>query len=297
MNNSTSVTSVNVEAFYISNIVFASIILPTILIGNGLTISAILTHKTLQTKTNILVFSLCISDVCVGLYSMVDLVIHYTGFTFQTKLHLDLFGILKSITFDWSLCHITAIATERYITILYPMKYEKLLAPRRLVVLLAFVWLFPVILLYGPLPFYHLQLLSRRSWEGYANMTQYFIQGIIIIYMYIRILKQVYLQIRKIRELSLEENRDKVAKKQELKATVTLSLVVAAYFLFWIPNVIFYFVLVFAKLEKNWETFVAFSVVSWIGICNSAVNVFIYAGKSIEFKTAYKRLLRCKSCV
>ncbi|XP_061396455.1 octopamine receptor Oamb-like [Musca vetustissima] len=79
--------------------------------------------------------------------------------------------------------------------------------------------------------------------------------------------------------------------KVETKAAKTLAIIVGGFIFCWLPFFTMYLIRAFC--EQCIQPTV-FSVLFWLGYCNSAINPLIYALFSHEFRIAFKRIVcRC----
>lgn len=79
--------------------------------------------------------------------------------------------------------------------------------------------------------------------------------------------------------------------RMETKAAKTLAIIVGGFIICWLPFFTMYLVRAFCDDCIN-DTL--FSILFWLGYCNSAVNPFIYALFSRDFRQAFKRIImRC----
>uniref|UniRef100_A0A182XYG8 G-protein coupled receptors family 1 profile domain-containing protein n=2 Tax=Anopheles stephensi TaxID=30069 RepID=A0A182XYG8_ANOST len=79
--------------------------------------------------------------------------------------------------------------------------------------------------------------------------------------------------------------------RMETKAAKTLAIIVGLFVLCWLPFFTMYLVRPFCDDCINE---LLFSIVFWIGYCNSAINPMIYALFSKDFRFAFKRIIcRC----
>lgn len=76
--------------------------------------------------------------------------------------------------------------------------------------------------------------------------------------------------------------------RMETKAAKTLAIIVGLFILCWLPFFTMYLIRPFCD---NCINDLLFSVVFWIGYCNSAINPMIYALFSKDFRFAFKRLI------
>lgn len=82
--------------------------------------------------------------------------------------------------------------------------------------------------------------------------------------------------------------------RMETKAAKTLGIIVGCFICCWFPFFTTYLVTAFCdKCVPQ----LAFSVIFWLGYCNSALNPFIYAMFSREFRAAFKRILCRLFCI
>lgn len=77
---------------------------------------------------------------------------------------------------------------------------------------------------------------------------------------------------------------------REKKAAKTVGVIVGCFVLCWAP---FFTVYVLGVFCAGCTPQVAFAVFFWLGYCNSAINPFVYALCSKDFRFAFRRLLRC----
>lgn len=79
--------------------------------------------------------------------------------------------------------------------------------------------------------------------------------------------------------------------RMETKAAKTLAIIVGGFIICWLPFFSMYLVRAFCP---DCIQPLLFSVLFWLGYCNSAINPVIYALFSNEFRIAFKRILfRC----
>ncbi|XP_071627969.1 octopamine receptor in mushroom bodies isoform X2 [Temnothorax longispinosus] len=83
--------------------------------------------------------------------------------------------------------------------------------------------------------------------------------------------------------------------RMETKAAKTLGIIVGGFIMCWLPFFTMYLVRAF---YPNHIHPTVFSVLFWLGYCNSAINPCIYALFSKDFRFAFKRIICCRcSCI
>jgi hypothetical protein len=78
--------------------------------------------------------------------------------------------------------------------------------------------------------------------------------------------------------------------RMETKAAKTLGIIVGCFICCWFPFFTMYLVTAFCA---DCIPDLAFSIIFWLGYCNSAINPFIYAAFSRDFRGAFKKII-CK---
>ncbi|ESO90972.1 hypothetical protein LOTGIDRAFT_178787 [Lottia gigantea] len=77
---------------------------------------------------------------------------------------------------------------------------------------------------------------------------------------------------------------------REQKAAKTLAIIVGAFILCWLP---FFSIYLIGAFCDDCIPAVLFSVLFWLGYCNSAINPCVYALFAKDFRFAFKKLLTC----
>ena len=109
--------------------------------GNGFTIFLVCSRRNLRTKTNAFIVSLAVADFCVGLSVIPSLFFlditntgHWPDYWFSW---VNIIRLLFSHTSALNLC---ALVLDRFIAIVYPLKYITLMTRRRITQAIFFSW-------------------------------------------------------------------------------------------------------------------------------------------------------------
>ena len=108
--------------------------------------------------------------------------------------------------------------------------------------------------------------------------------------MYISILITAYKQAKEIKK-NMVDSACKTKFTSEIKATVTLGVVVMAFILTWSPLTIIFTAELAELIPVAIHYQRVYLVLNLTGYCNSAVNIFIYAWTN-SFRKAYYLTLR-----
>ena len=109
--------------------------------GNGFTIFLVCSRRNLRTKTNAFIVSLAVADFCVGLSVIPSLFFcdvtntcHWPDYWFSW---VNIIRLLFSYTSALNLC---GLVLDRFIAIVYPLKYITLMTRRRITQAIFFSW-------------------------------------------------------------------------------------------------------------------------------------------------------------
>lgn len=79
--------------------------------------------------------------------------------------------------------------------------------------------------------------------------------------------------------------------KREKKAAKTVGIIVGGFMICWSPFFTAYLLKAFCA---DCTPPLLFTIFFWLGYCNSAVNPFVYALFSRDYRYAFKKLLTCR---
>ncbi|KAJ8317064.1 hypothetical protein KUTeg_004968 [Tegillarca granosa] len=78
---------------------------------------------------------------------------------------------------------------------------------------------------------------------------------------------------------------------RETKAAKTVAIIVGAFIVCWLP---FFTIYLIGAFCSDCVPALPFSIIFWLGYCNSMINPCIYALFSRDFRFAFRRILRCR---
>lgn len=263
-------------------------------IGNGLVIYLITTKRSLQVTCNWFVLSLALADFSCGLF------VQPMSFAcvFALSCNLRVFYMFFNILMSVSVSNTCMMTLDRYISVLYPLKYVVYMNSRRVVYFVAAAWAFPIALSVLPLTW----SASADAKTAYKVHTAImlalieFLPPVILLVMYSRLLLTARRHRRQtaIQLAQLSFNRMTVPRVRPKTHDRSVKVIGAVVIMF----VLCYALDIYKSICRHFETCnmdpntVRISLL--LVYFNSAVNPMVYALLKRDIRTALKKLFRCK---
>lgn len=273
--------------------------------GNLLVCIAVGHNKKLRTVTNYFLVSLAAADFFVGTLAIPCAIMTDLGFP-HNNIYLCATIVYMLITLTQSsVFSLLAIAIERYVAILMPFHYQRLLKPRnaRLVILL--IWILAFLLSSVPL----LGFKNRSRHISYCffvcvvdiEFMVYFnffacalVPLLTMFFIYAHIFITVRRQVRRIAALrsALEaQARQNSAMRRETKKATSIFLLIFLFVLCWMPIHILNCLQQFCPHCTVPLPLILTAVI--LSHANSAINPLLYAYRMKSFRQAFKGIFLC----
>lgn len=273
--------------------------------GNLLVCIAVGRNKKLRTVTNYFLVSLAAADFFVGTLAIPCAIMTDLGLP-HNNLYLCITIVYMLITLTQSsVFSLLAIAIERYVAILLPFHYQRLLKPRnaRLVIMLTWVLAF----LLSSVPLLDFQNQSRQiNYCFFACVVDiafmvYFnffgcalIPLLVMFFIYAHIFITVRRQVRRIATLhsALEaQAKQNSAMRRDAKKATLIFLLIFFFVLCWMPIHIMNCLQQFCPHCTVPLPLILTAVI--LSHANSAINPLLYAYRMKSFRQAFKAIFLC----
>lgn len=333
--NTTSSTPVEYSAgvLFIVRAIAMVTIMVTAVFGNLLVIISVYKFHRLRVLTNYFIVSLAFADLLVACMVMpfsagIEIM---NGQWFFGQLMCDIFNANDVLFSTASILHLCCISMDRYLAIMYPLKYDSHMTKVRVMVMLVLTWVSSVCISYIPV---HSQLYTTdehiRNLHNETNTcpfvvnTQYavvssfisfWIPGAIMVFLYIKIYLEARRQEHAIQSTVMlhtnyhsgllangtrytdpsEQRNERKRIRREHKAAKTLGIIMGAFLACFVPFFTWYVITNICKSACPYPKVLG-SILFWIGYFNSCLNPIIYAYFNKDFRNAFIKLLRLENC-
>lgn len=278
--------------WYIANSVLCSILAIATAMANWCILTTIWRTPYLHTPSNVILFSLALSDFGVGLLAqpaaVINTVAKIHGFINTACISGVAVAALSTYLCGVSLLSVTAVGIDRYLALHLHLRYKQLVTNKRVIALLVFTWLFVALLL--------------LTWLWYPR----FILGLGIAVGCICILItsacffRIYLVLRyHSRQISIQTQPK--TENQESNGTLNLTHYrksVLGMFMVYLVLLFCYFPYlsvagVVVVQDINTANRLLFELTRTLVYVNSVINPFIYCWRLQDIKTAVLQRLPC----
>lgn len=279
---------------------FTIIIMVVGVLGNLLTLVALLRHSKIRTVAAAFIASLCLSDL---LFCFLVLPFSASQFFHGTWIHGEILctmvPTLRYGTIGVSLLSIASISINRYILIAWPQLYSKIYTKTKVILYIAAIWLFSyglqVPTLMGKWGEYGMDeklgtCSIKRDKNGNSSKTALFIIGfalpsVIIVVCY----SNIFWVVRKShKRLAQHCTNDGKFKRSEMKITKMVLVIFVCFVVCYLPITISK---VFDPEVKHAPLHVLGYLLIYLGSC---VNPVVYVTMNKQYRNAYLETLRCK---
>ncbi len=305
------------EAIVIGTIL--SLIIFFAVAGNLLVVVGVLTDRKLRKPTNYFIISLAVADMLVGTlvmtFAVVNDIMGYWVFGEHFCSVWISFDIMCSTASILNLC---AISLDRWVHIKNPFHYDQMMTPFRTCLWVAFVWALSLLISFLPInmgwhqigmempelnpldsPPKHFICLLELSpiFALVSSLVSFYLPCSAMLIIYLRLFLFARKQAAAIKATTRvpEHLRTKNKQKQgsDNKAAITLGCIMGTFLFCWVP---FFTINLVAAFCPTCVPIVVFSVLTWLGYFNSTLNPIIYSIFNVEFREAFKRVLRTLQC-
>ena len=289
-------TDVRFNAKSIGNVIIAVCevaIIPVIVCGNVLVIVAVCRFKSMRSICNVMICSLAIGDLMMGgIYMPLKLALTYSDDLFASRVPCLVNVFLSHFSGISAMLFLSNISIERCYAVQFPFHYHSNMTIHRSVawsaVTFVAAWLMSLPAVcgidqwtFGTRCFNTNVLPSYYIWSVAIAVFVVHLVGFLC---FLRVLAAEIST--RVRNLDQSESR----RQDSIKSSLILTVYVFS-ILCWIPQLIYMFI---SKFQPQSVSLFNLRVVSYIAVCSSGVNCFIYGTKNSRFRNAFRKMFRVR---
>ncbi|XP_049825509.1 G-protein coupled receptor moody isoform X2 [Aethina tumida] len=279
--------------------VFTIVIMIVGVVGNMLTVAALLRHSKIRTVAAAFIASLCISDL---LFCFMVLPFSASQFFHGTWIHGDILctiiPVLRYASIGVSLLSIAIISINRYILIAWPHLYSKIYTKTKVICYIGFIWLFSygiqIPILMGKWGCYGFDeklgtCSIKKDENGNSAKTALFVIGfafpcILIVISY----ANIFYTVRKSHQRLQQHSTGSKYKRSEMKITKMVLVIFICFLVCYLPITL---VKIFDDDVKHAPLHVLGYLLIYMSSC---VNPVVYVTMNKQYRQAYLDTLMCK---
>uniref|UniRef100_UPI00398F1928 substance-K receptor n=1 Tax=Pristiophorus japonicus TaxID=55135 RepID=UPI00398F1928 len=282
-----------------------SVIVLTSVCGNVVVMWIILAHRRMRTVTNYFLVNLAVGDASMAAFNTAFNFIYAVHNDWYFGLHYCRFHNLLPITAVFaSIYSMTAIAVDRYIAIIHPLKPRLSSSSTKIVIgviwLLALALAFPQCF-YACIVQFDSRVICTVDWPGDVggqHQLTYQLAVIVLIYlMPLMVMGVTYTKVgitlwaSEIPGDSTERYREQLTAKR--KVVKMMIVVVLTFAICWLPYHL-YFILGSFKQDIYFETYIqqVYLGIFWLAMSSTMYNPIIYCCLNKRFRIGFKRAFR-----
>ena len=303
MSNNTSTTvqpahvaTLNVDVVAIAELVPIALLIIT---ANGLVLILFAKRAKLRTPPNYVLFSLAVCDFMTGV--MIIPLFITVAFTpvissFAAKIYLVfLVGILHNLSAISTCYHILFATTEKYLSVIWPVKH-RLLSRKTVLAVLEIIWAVSIIVAFIPFAWFNREYTEIEEKLSLGHVTFCLIAVFLLpysfmIYAFAKIFKWISNQ-RKMKTKTLSKPHLSRQAALEKRSFVLFSSMATVYLVCWLP---WFILTLLHKVYSNRKDLQTPShVFGLVRYATSIINPILYTFFRRDFQTALKSLCRKK---
>ena len=246
-------------------------------------------RKSLRSPPSFLIANLSASDLLVGLFSVFFLALRDV-YRYKDE-HMPFFGvfqaavyIVSNTTLFVSSYSIIAMSISCYVAINKPMDYKNIITKRRIKIYIAVLWVISISISFLPYT-----SVSEKTYTMISLHTHTTLPAILLTVIYVKVFRALA---RRKRELQLNGSEilanSAHVLERERKMTITIIIVLAMFYISYVPLYIVLHLRLFCTSCYQSTTFrVIGEVLSRFWYINSAINPFVYAWRVPKYRQAF----------
>uniref|UniRef100_A0A8D2AVU1 Adrenocorticotropic hormone receptor n=1 Tax=Sciurus vulgaris TaxID=55149 RepID=A0A8D2AVU1_SCIVU len=253
---------------------------------NLLVLLAVVKNRNLQCPTYFFICSLAVSDMLGSLYKILEnilIMLRNSGYLaprgdLETTAD-DVVDALFILSLLGSVCSLSVIAADRYLTLFHALRYPRLVTPRRALLTLAAVWAFCTASGIAMVIFSH----HVPTVLAFASLFPLMLALILGLYLHMFLLARAHAR------------RSGPRPAANMRGAVTLTVLLGVFIVCWAPFVLHILLMTFCPHNPYCVCYMSlFQVNGVLIMCNAVIDPLVYAFRSPELRDAFRKMICCR---
>ncbi|XP_054841600.1 adrenocorticotropic hormone receptor [Eublepharis macularius] len=261
------------------------------IVENLLVLIAVWKNKNLHSPMYVFICSLAVSDMLGSLHKTLENIIiilckkrYLTCQEDFEKTIDDIIDFMFILSLLGSIFSLSAIAADRYITIFHALRYHNIMTLQRALIILMVIWAFCAGSGIAMVIFSH----ETATIVSFSILFCFML--VFILSLYIHMFLLAHSHARKIALLP-----STIHQKANMKGAITLTILLGVFLCCWAPFVLHMLLMTFCTLNPYCVCYQSiFHVNGLLIMCNAVIDPMIYAFRSPELRSTFKRLFCCR---
>ncbi|XP_077461711.1 neuromedin-K receptor-like isoform X1 [Stigmatopora argus] len=279
------------------------VVLGVALVGNAVVIWIILAHKRMRTVTNYLLLNLAVCDASMAAFNtLVNFIYAAHGEWYFGGLYCRFHNLFPVTAVFASIYTMTAIAIDRYMAIIHPLKPR--LSAKATVAVIMIIWSLAVVLALPLGYFATIRVLPHRTlcyvaWPRMADDPfMYHIVVTVLVYAVPLVVMAITYSTIGVTlwggEIPGDTSDNYHGQLQAKRKIVKMMMIVVVTFaLCWLPYHIYFMVMGLNKHLSKWKAIQqVYLAVLWLAMSSTMYNPIIYCCLNSKFRTGFKCVFR-----
>ncbi|XP_072025015.1 somatostatin receptor type 4-like [Amphiura filiformis] len=277
------------------------------IVGNSLVICVYLRKLRFHIATNTLILNLAVADLLGSIFIIPLPKVTQIGEGPFSEIYCSLAwsGVLLWIAIVASIYTLTMLSVERYLAVIYPIKYRLLFVGARPKIVIISIWILSAFVnLYITFVAKNSNGICIVKWPNpafqaifgvFLFLAEFFIPMLIMLVSHVRTIFSLRTQAETILRSGSARNSPSMALlRTRRKVIETLFVVVVTFIICWLPDQLAYMLYNIGVLETEYLSTHLYEFFVLLAFLNSCVNPIIYTFKNKEFRHSLKVLLRVR---
>ncbi|XP_022105371.1 histamine H2 receptor-like [Acanthaster planci] len=263
-------------------------------LGNLITLIVIGSTASLRNCHGLLIMSLSLADFSTGLVASLSIYPSVCSFWPFGDITCQIAATTEAVVKKTSLLTLTLLSIERYIAVVHPLKYSRIITKQRIAAGLALCW-------FGPIAFFIALILTGQSSGQYVflfhsctityqsqilsialNVGLFILPSVVILSVTTVLAWLGMKKVARVRAHMIAKLTPQAGQThQAVKFFRMIRIMAFAFYACWAPHVVIGFACLLADVRQPWGVFFA---TYWLHFSNSFWNVIIYSAMNKAFR-------------